>query len=464
MLRAGADMGKAQFAKQSGYPALGIDDAKARLDHPLQVDPPPADNPVHRRIGAGLDNLAKFFHLDIAQVARPARALAVGEAIRSLFVEPVNPVPQGLAIHPTDPCGLSTAHAIVDRRKRQQTAALPGILATAGEFTKVAGIKVATKRNTGWHGDPPLPTLNQIKTDLGIPTESEIDAVGITEHLGYEPHGEPASQQSNRRNGAARKVLKGNDGAVPIDIPRDRDGSFEPELIQKGQTRIDGMDDKIIGLYAAGLSTRDIRAHLEEVYGLRVSADLISRVTDAVLEEVSDWQNRALEPVYPIVFPDALRVKIRDAESRQVKNKAVYVALGVTPEGEREVPGLWIADNEGAKFWLSVMNNLKNRGLEDILIAVVDGLKGFPDAINAAFPDTTVQTCIVHLVRHSLNFCGWKDRKAVAKDLKLIYQAVDDGEAAKALDDFEAEWGDKYPSIAPSWRRAAFQPMPPPPS
>ena len=180
MLRAGADMGKAQFAKQSGYPALGIDDAKARLDHPLQVDPPPADNPVHRRVGAGLDNLAKFFHLDIAQVARPARALAVGEAIRSLFVEPVNPVPQGLAIHPTDPCGLSTAHAIVDRRKRQQTAALPGILATAGEFTKVAGIKVATKRNTGWHGDPPLPTLNQIKTDLGIPTESEIDAVGIS--------------------------------------------------------------------------------------------------------------------------------------------------------------------------------------------------------------------------------------------------------------------------------------------
>jgi putative transposase len=184
----------------------------------------------------------------------------------------------------------------------------------------------------------------------------------LTEHLGYEPHGDPASQQNNRRNGATRKVLKGNDGAVPIDIPRDRDGSFEPELIRKGQTRIDGMDDKIIGLYAAGLSTRDIRSHLEEVYVLRVSADLISRVTDAVLEEVSDWQNRALEPVYPIVFLDALRVKIRDAESRQVKNKAVYVALGVTPEGEREVLGLWIAANEGAKFWLTIMNNLKNRG------------------------------------------------------------------------------------------------------
>ena len=223
--------------------------------------------------------------------------------------------------------------------------------------------------------------------------------------MGYEPHGEPARQQSNRRNGATRKVLKGNDGAVPIDIPRDRDGSFEPELIRKGQTRIDGMDDKIIGLYAAGLSTRDIRAHLEEVYGLQVSADLISRATDAVLEEVSDWQNRALEPIYPIVFLDALRVKIRDAESRQVKNKAVYVALGVTPEGEREVLGLWIANTEGAKFWLSVMNNLRNRGVEDILIAVVDGLKGFPDAINAVFPETTVQTCIVHLVRHSLNFC-----------------------------------------------------------
>jgi len=272
--------------------------------------------------------------------------------------------------------------------------------------------------------------------------------------LGYEPGADPTSHQDNRRNGSMRKTVKGNDGALPIDVPRDRDGSFEPVLIKKGQTRIDGMDDEIIGLYAAGLSTRDIRAHLEEVYGLKVSADLISRVTDAVLEEVSDWQNRALEPMYPIVFLDALRVKIRDAESRQVKNKAVYVALGVTPEGEREVLGLWVANNEGAKFWLSVMNNLRNRGVEDILIAVVDGLKGFPDAINAAFPDTTVQTCIVHLVRHSLNFCGWKDRKNVAKDLKRIYQATDDGEAEKALAVFEAEWGQKYPSIAPSWRRA----------
>ncbi len=276
----------------------------------------------------------------------------------------------------------------------------------------------------------------------------------LTEHLGYEPEAQPSDYQSNRRNGTTRKTLKGNDGALPIDVPRDRDSSFEPELIKKGQTRIDGIEDKIIGLYAAGLSTRAIRAHLEEVYGLKVSADLISRVTDAVLEEVSDWQNRALEPMYPIVFLDALRVKIRDAESRQVKNKAVYVALGVTPEGEREVLGLWIANNEGAKFWLSVMNNLRNRGLEDILIAVVDGLKGFPEAINAAYPDTTVQTCIVHLVRQSLNFCVWKDRKVVAKDLKRIYQATDDAEAEKALADFEAEWAPKYPSITPAWRRA----------
>ena len=314
---------------------------------------------------------------------------------------------------------------------------------------------------------------NDLLGDQGLMKELKVRLMErmlgaeLTNHLGYEPDSQPSIQQSNRRNGTTRKTLNGNDGALPIDAPRDRPShrncvltagqwidSFEPELIKKGQTRIDGMDDKIIGLYAAGLSTHDIRAHLEEVYGLKVSADLISRVTDAVLEEVSDWQNRALEPMYPIVFLDALRVKIRDAESRQVKNKAVYVALGVTPEGEREVLGLWIANNEGAKFWLSVMNNLRNRGVEDILIAVVDGLKGFPDAINAAFPETTVQTCIVHLVRHSLNFCGWKDRKVVAKDLKRIYQAIDDVEAEKALAEFEAEWGQKYPSIAPSWRRA----------
>lgn len=276
----------------------------------------------------------------------------------------------------------------------------------------------------------------------------------LTAPLGYEEGKNAPPDQSNRRNGTASKRLKGQDGEVPIAVPRDRHGSFEPELIKKGQTRIDGMDDKIIGLYAAGLTVRDIRTHLEDVYGLQVSPDLISRVTDAVLDEVREWQSRALERMYPIVIFDALRVKIRDADSRMVKNKAVYVALGVNRDGLREVLGLWIADNEGAKFWLSVMNELKNRGVQDVLIAVVDGLKGFPEAITAAFPEAAVQTCIVHLVRHSLNFCAWKDRKAVAVDLRAIYGAVTADQAAVQLDAFEEKWAGKYASIAPAWRRA----------
>jgi transposase-like protein len=205
---------------------------------------------------------------------------------------------------------------------------------------------------------------------------------------------------------------------------------------------------------------RDIRAHLEELYGLKVSPDLISRVTDAVLDEVRDWQSRALERMYPIVIFDALRVKIRDQDSRMVKNKAVYVALGVSRDGLREVLGLRVADNEGAKFWLSVMNELKNRGVADILIAVVDGLKGFPEAITAAFPDATVQTCIVHLVRHSLNFCAWKDRKSVAGDLRRIYGAAPADQAAAELDAFEEKWVGKYASIAPAWRRAWAEVIP----
>ncbi|WP_128255816.1 IS256 family transposase [Falsirhodobacter deserti] len=282
----------------------------------------------------------------------------------------------------------------------------------------------------------------------------------LTAHLGYEAGAEAPPEQSNRRNGISTKRVKGSDGEVPLSVPRDRDGSFEPELVKKGQTRIDGVDDKIIGLYAAGLSVRDIQSHLEDLYGLRVSPDLISRVTDAVLDEVREWQHRALDRMYPIVIFDALRVKIRDADSRMVKNKAVYIALGVTRDGEREVLGLWIADNEGAKFWLSVMNELRSRGVQDILIAVVDGLKGFPQAITAAFPDTTVQTCIVHLIRHSMNFCSWKDRKAVAADLRPIYQAPTAEEAARQLDGFEEKWAGKYPSIAPAWRRAWAEVIP----
>lgn len=290
--------------------------------------------------------------------------------------------------------------------------------------------------------------------DLKIKLMERMLGAELTEHLGYEEGSKAAPGQSNRRNGTANKRLKSQDGELPVSVPRDRDGSFEPELVKKGQTRIDGMDDKIIGLYAAGLTVRDIQAHLLDLYGLKVSPDLIRRVTDAVLDEVREWQSRALDRMYPIVIFDALRVKIRDADSRMVKNKAVYVALGVTREGVREVLGLWIADNEGAKFWLSVMNELKNRGVQDILIAVVDGLKGFPEAITAAFPETTVQTCIVHLVRHSLNFCAWKDRKVVAADLKRVYQAATADQAADELDAFEEKWAGKYASIAPAWRRA----------
>lgn len=276
----------------------------------------------------------------------------------------------------------------------------------------------------------------------------------LTDHLGYE-HGEVAPPvQSNRRNGVSRKTVRSEDGAFEIEVPRDREGSFEPRLIAKGQTRIDGLDDKIIAMYARGMSVRDIRGHLEELYGLEVSPDLISRVTDAVLDEVKEWRSRALDAVYPIVIFDALRVKIRDKDSRIVKNKAVYLALGVTGDGQREVLGLWIAENEGAKFWLAVMTELRNRGVQDILIAVVDGLKGFPEAINSAFPETTVQTCIVHLVRHSLNFCSWKDRKAVAAKLRDVYSAETAEAAWEALEAFDADWGRQYPSIAQAWRRA----------
>ena len=290
----------------------------------------------------------------------------------------------------------------------------------------------------------------------------------LTEHLGYE-HGETAPPvQTNRRNGVSRKTLKSEDGAFELEVPRDREGSFEPRLIGKGQTRIDGLDEKIIAMYARGMSVRDIRGHLEELYGLEVSPDLISRVTDAVLDEVKEWRSRALDAVYPVVIFDALRVKIRDKDSRIVKNKAVYLALGITGEGEREVLGLWIAESwrgqdlirgikspdNGAKFWLSVMTELRNRGVQDILIAVVDGLKGFPEAITAAFPETMVQTCVVHLVRHSLNFCSWKDRKAVAAKLREVYVAETAEAAWDALDAFDADWGRQYPSIAQAWRRA----------
>lgn len=263
----------------------------------------------------------------------------------------------------------------------------------------------------------------------------------------------------NTRNGYGRKTVMTDTGKLAIDVPRDRQASFEPQLIAKYQRRFPGFDDKIISMYARGMSTREIAGHLHELYGIEVSADLISTVTDAVLDEVASWQQRPLDPVYPLVFFDAIRVKIRDEGI--VRNKAIHIALGVRADGAKEVLGLWLEQNEGAKFWLRVMNELRNRGTEDIMLAVVDGLKGFPEAITAVFPDAIVQTCIVHLLRNSMDFASWKDRKALAAALKDIYRATDAAAAEMALTAFEASfWGQRYPAIGQSWRRAWSEVIP----
>ena len=274
----------------------------------------------------------------------------------------------------------------------------------------------------------------------------------LSDHLGYEK-GDPAGRGSgNSRNGTSTKTVLTGDGEVEVEIPRDRAGTFEPQLIAKGQTRFEGFDDKVISLYARGMTVREIQGHLAELYGTQVSPDFISKVTDAVLEEVREWQSRPLDPVYPVVFFDALRVKIRD--EGMVKNKAVYIALGLTPSGDKDVLGLWIEQTEGAKFWLKVMNDLKVRGVNDILIAVVDGLKGFPEAITTVFAQTLVQTCIVHLIRNSLSFVSWKDRKAILPAIKAIYRAENAEAALQRLEAFEAEWGKRYPAIGQAWRRS----------
>jgi putative transposase len=263
----------------------------------------------------------------------------------------------------------------------------------------------------------------------------------------------------NGRNGYGRKTVTTETGKLELEIPRDRQSSFDPQLIAKYQRRFPGFDDKIISMYARGMSNREIVGHLRDLYGIEVSPDLISAVTDAVLDEIAAWQARPLEPVYPLVFFDALRVKIRD--EGLVRNKAVHIALGVRHDGGKEILGLWLEQNEGAKFWLRVMNELKNRGVEDILLAVVDGLKGFPDAITAVFPEATVQTCIVHLLRGSLDFVSYKDRKLVAGALKDIYRAIDAAAAEAALSAFEAGfWGQKYPAIGMAWRRVWTEVVP----
>lgn len=262
-----------------------------------------------------------------------------------------------------------------------------------------------------------------------------------------------------RRNGSSKKTMLTGTSKVTLDIPRDRSGTFDPKLIARYQRRFPDFDTKIISMYARGMTVREIRGHLEELYGIDVSPDMISTVTDAVLETVTEWQGRPLDSCYPLVFFDAIRVKIRDEGF--VRNKAVYIALGILPDGTKEILGIWIEQTEGAKFWMRVMNELKNRGLADILIAVVDGLKGFPDAINAVFPETVVQTCIVHLIRNSMNFASWKDRKAVAQSLRSVYRAENADAGLVALEAFEeGHWGQKYPSIAQSWRRHWEQVIP----
>jgi len=272
----------------------------------------------------------------------------------------------------------------------------------------------------------------------------------LTQHLGYEKYDPAGHHVGNSRNGTSSKTVKGEFGEITVDTPRDRNSSFEPQILRKHQTRFDGFDDKILSMYSRGMTTREIQGHLEEMYGVEVSPGLISEVTDAVIEEVKAWQNRPLEPLYAIVYLDALYVKMR--HEGRVENRAVYVAVGIDLDGRKDVLGLWTSANEGAKFWLSVLTEMKNRGVKDVLIACVDGLKGFPQAIESVFPETRIQLCIVHLVRASLNYVNWKERRQVAADLKAIYRAGTEPQAELELRDFIAKWGDKYQAIGRLWK------------
>jgi putative transposase len=273
----------------------------------------------------------------------------------------------------------------------------------------------------------------------------------MTDHLGYEKHSPDGNNSGNSRNGTYDKTVKGEFGTLKVTVPRDRNGTFDPLILPKGQTRFTGFDDKIVSMYARGMSTRDIQSHLQEMYGVEISPTLISQVTDAIADEVKQWQNRPLDEIYPIVYLDAIRVKVR--HNGHVINKAVYLGIGINVEGIKEVLGMWTAETEGAKFWLYVVTELRNRGVKDIFIACVDGLKGFPEAIEAVFPQTRVQLCIVHLVRHSLNYVGYKERKAIADDLKAIYGAPTEQQAEMNLVAFETKWDKTHPSVSKVWRR-----------
>jgi transposase-like protein len=290
-----------------------------------------------------------------------------------------------------------------------------------------------------------LSDFSQMLTKITVETALGAE---LNDHLGYDKH-QPSST-NNSRNGYSSKTLITEDGSFEVDIPRDRAGDFEPQLVKKHQTRFTSMDEKIQCLYAKGMTTREIVATFKEMYDADVSASLISKVTDAVIEQVVEWQSRPLDAVYPIVYLDCIVVKIR--QDKQVINKAIYLALGINMEGQKELLGMWLSENEGAKFWLNVLTELQNRGVNDILIACVDGLKGFPDAIQTVFPHAQIQLCIVHMVRNSVKYVPWKDYKAVTADLKQIYRSVTEEEALQALDQFSERWDDKYPQISRSWR------------
>lgn len=304
---------------------------------------------------------------------------------------------------------------------------------------------LAAELAKGLKTEADLNAFSRMLTKLTVETALNAE---LTDHLGHEKNAPKTG--SNTRNGYSSKTLLCDDGEIELNTPRDRENTFEPQLIKKHQTRITQMDSQILSLYAKGMTTREIVATFKEMYDADVSPTLISKVTDAVKEQVSEWQNRQLDALYPIVYMDCIVVKVR--QNGSVINKAVFLALGINTEGQKELLGMWLAENEGAKFWLSVLTELKNRGLQDILIACVDGLKGFPDAINSVFPQTHIQLCIIHMVRNSLKYVAWKDYKAVTSGLKMVYQAPTEEAALMALDAFAGVWNDKYPQISKSWR------------
>jgi putative transposase len=304
---------------------------------------------------------------------------------------------------------------------------------------------LAAELAKGLKTEADLNAFSRMLTKLTVETALNAE---LTDHLGHEKNAPKSG--SNTRNGYSSKTLLCDDGEIELNTPRDRENTFEPQLIKKNQTRITQMDSQILSLYAKGMTTREIVATFKEMYDADVSPALISKVTDAVKEQVTEWQNRPLDALYPIVYLDCIVVKVRHGGS--VINKAIFLALGINMEGQKELLGMWMAENEGAKFWLNVLTELKNRGLQDILIACVDGLKGFPEAINSVYPQTHIQLCIIHMVRNSLKYVSWKDYKAVTSGLKTVYQAPTEGAALMALDNFAAAWDDKYPQISKSWR------------